>query len=94
MRLHSLCMLSVTASVVCALRLPVPDNPEYLSIASEDRALKARQTDVVGSTVEEQRAAAIKDAFTFAWNGYFTTCQGQDELEPVTNTCTNPRNHW
>ena len=87
-------MLSVTAGLVWALRLPVPGNPEYQYIASKDRALKARQSDVTTSTVEEQRAAAVKDAFTFAWNGYFTTCQGQDELEPVTNTCTNPRNHW
>ena len=94
MRLHCFYILSVIADFVWALRLPVPGNPEYQYIASEDRALKARQSDVVSSTVEEQRAAAIKDAFTFAWNGYFTTCHGQDELEPVTNTCTNPRNNW
>ena len=94
MHLHFLYMLLVTAGLVWALRFPVPGNPEYRYIASEDRALKARQSDGTSSAVEEQRAAAVKDAFTFAWNGYFTACQGQDELEPVTNTCTNPRNHW
>ena len=94
MRLPSLYLLSLVICLVYPLRLPVPGNPEYKSIALTDRALRARQSRPVDSTVEEQRAAAVKDAFTFAWNGYFTTCKGQDELEPVTNTCSNPRNNW
>lgn len=35
--------------------------------------------------VNEQRADAVKEAFIFAWNGYYGTCKGQDELLPVTN---------
>lgn len=94
MRLPSLSLLSAAMSVVFGFRLPAPENPEYQSLALKDRALRARQSRVTDSTVEQQRAAAVKDAFTFAWNGYFTTCKGQDELEPVTDTCTNPRNNW
>lgn len=86
--------LAAAVNAVFGLRLPAPTNPESQSLAFEDGALGTRQSVITSSTVEQQRAAAVKDAFTFAWNGYFTTCRGQDELEPVTNTCTNPRNNW
>ena len=59
--------------------------------ASKFHTLQKRGTE---SAVEQERADAVKDAFTFAWNGYFTTCRGQDELQPVNNSCSNPRNHW
>lgn len=94
MRLLSLSLLPTAANIVFGLRLPVPGNPEYQSLALRDRTLRSRQSGTPSTTVEQQRAAAVKDAFTFAWNGYFTTCKGQDELEPVTNTCSNPRNNW
>lgn len=94
MRLPSLSLLSAAVSVVRGFRLPAPGNPEYESIALNHRALGARQSGSTNSDIEQQRAAMVKDAFTFAWNGYFKTCKGQDELEPVTNTCTNPRNNW
>ena len=29
--------------------------------------------------LNRQRADAVKSAFTFAWNGYFKYCKGQDE---------------
>lgn len=87
-------LLLVAANVVFGLRLPAPGNPEYQSLALRDRILRTRQSGTTNATVEQQRAAAVKDAFIFAWNGYFTTCKGQDELEPVKNTCTNPRNNW
>lgn len=94
MRLSFLSLLSAVPNVVFGLRLPATGNPEYQSLALKDRALRARQSGSTDSAVEQQRAAAVKDAFTFAWNGYFSTCEGQDELEPVTNTCINPRNNW
>lgn len=94
MRLSSLSQLSTAASIVYGHRLPFPSNPEYQSLALRDQTLRAGQNGGTNSMIEQQRAAAVKDAFTFAWNGYFTTCKGQDELEPVTNTCTNPRNNW
>lgn len=94
MHLLSLSLLPTAAHIVFGLRLPVPGNPEYQSLALRDRALRGHQSGTPSSTVEQQRAAAVKYAFNFAWNGYFTTCKGQDELQPVTNTCSNPRNNW
>ena len=46
------------------------------------------------NAIEQERAAAVQEAFTFAWNGYFSTCKGQDELRPVDITCDSPRNNW
>lgn len=37
-----------------------------------------------------ERAAAVKEAFEFAFNGYWKYCKGHDELHPVTNTCGDP----
>lgn len=38
-----------------------------------------------------ERAAAVRDAFEFAWDGYYRYCIGEDELHPVSNTCGNSR---
>ena len=91
MRLSLLSLLPTAVPIAFGFRLPAPGNPEYQSLALEDRAFSAYKSN---SAVEQERAAAVKDAFTFAWNGYFTTCKGQDQLEPVTDTCSNPRNNW
>lgn len=37
------------------------------------------------------RAEAVKEAFEFAWAGYYKYAFPNDQLEPVTNTATNPR---
>lgn len=37
------------------------------------------------------RAAAVKEAFQFAWNGYYKYAFPHDELRPVTNGFTNSR---
>ena len=42
-------------------------------------------------TLNQERADAVRDAFTFAFNGYWETCKGQDELLPANNSCANPR---
>lgn len=41
--------------------------------------------------VNEDRAAAVKEAFQFAWNGYFAYAFPSDELLPVTNKSGNSR---
>lgn len=94
MRLVSLLVTFASVSAVCGFRLPAPGNPEYEAVALRAQTVRMRYSPVTDTTVEQQRAAAVKDAFTFAWNGYFPTCKGQDELEPVSNACTNPRNNW
>ena len=50
-----------------------------------------RQDD---QTLNVKRAEAVKEAFQFAWRGYSKYCFGKDELRPVDNTCSNPRNGW
>jgi len=41
-----------------------------------------------------QRAAAVKSAFQFAWNGYYKYAFPNDELMPQTNQFSNSRNGW
>ena len=38
-----------------------------------------------------ERADAVKEAFTHAWNGYYTYAFPNDELHPVTDTFGNSR---
>ncbi|KAF1813171.1 hypothetical protein P152DRAFT_506845 [Eremomyces bilateralis CBS 781.70] len=40
------------------------------------------------------RAGAVKEAFQFAWDGYFKYAYPNDELRPVSNTYSNSRNGW
>ncbi|KAL2358271.1 putative 1,2-alpha-mannosidase [Cryomyces antarcticus] len=44
--------------------------------------------------VAAQRAAAVKDAFQTAWNGYYEYAFPNDELLPVNNSFSNSRNGW
>ena len=89
----SLLLALAASSVVYGATLPNGKFPyEYMGL--KDRIATPLQRRDANTTIEQERANAVKDAFTFAWNGYFTTCRGQDELQPVTNTCDNPRNQW
>lgn len=54
-------------------------------------SLSSRAGTVNNSTVERQRADAVKAAFQFAWDGYYKYCFGHDELHPVSNTCGDSR---
>lgn len=42
-------------------------------------------------TLNRERADAVKEAFTFAWDGYYKYAFPNDELHPVTNGFTNSR---
>ncbi|KAL9110751.1 MAG: hypothetical protein Q9227_004743 [Pyrenula ochraceoflavens] len=44
------------------------------------------------NSTEAMRAQAVKDAFQFAWDGYFQYAFPNDELLPVTNSFSNSRN--
>ncbi|KAL0259795.1 hypothetical protein SLS55_005535 [Diplodia seriata] len=48
--------------------------------------LGSRQDDVVPTAEENERAAQIKDAFTTAWEGYYTYAFPNDELRPLNRT--------
>jgi len=43
------------------------------------------------NTTESERAAAVIEAFRHAWGGYFQYAFPNDQLNPVTNTSSNPR---
>lgn len=40
------------------------------------------------------RANAVRDAFQFAWDGYYKYAFPNDELLPVNNSFSNSRNGW
>jgi hypothetical protein len=42
----------------------------------------------------EERAEAIRNAYNFAWNGYMQHAFPHDQLLPVTNTFSDPRDGW
>jgi mannosyl-oligosaccharide alpha-1,2-mannosidase len=50
--------------------------------------------NVIGNPPDNERANAIKEAFQFAWNGYFEHAFPNDELHPISNTFSNSRNGW
>lgn len=41
--------------------------------------------------IETERAAAVKEAFQFAWDGYFEFAFPHDELHPVSNNFSDSR---
>ncbi|KAL7268386.1 hypothetical protein RUND412_008993 [Rhizina undulata] len=43
---------------------------------------------------DDERAAAIKEAYVHSWEGYVKYAWGHDELQPVTNGTSDPRNGW
>jgi hypothetical protein len=43
------------------------------------------------SQTEKQRAAAVKEAFQFAWDGYYKYAFPHDELHPVSNGYSDSR---
>jgi len=88
-------LLAFAVFLVCAYAtrgfiIPSPGSSPYQNIISQTQYSKRDDN----STVAQQRADAVKEAFEFAWDGYFSNCKGQDELLPVTDTCGNPRDHW
>ncbi|KAL6713454.1 Mannosyl-oligosaccharide alpha-1,2-mannosidase 1B [Lecanora helva] len=90
MYLFSFSLLLATLNVVHEVS---PGSPyEYMGV--KDRRVRSLLTRDANASEAQERADAVKDAFSFAWNGYFTTCRGQDELQPVNNSCSNPRNSW
>ncbi|KAI9750233.1 MAG: hypothetical protein M4579_006552 [Chaenotheca gracillima] len=46
------------------------------------------------TTTSQQRADAVKEAFTHAWDGYSKYAFPNDQLLPVSNGFSNPRNAW
>ena len=91
-------LLSVLCLVVTftsdAFVLPPPGSASSKYLADAKHHIAPRQ-DAPGrpnnDTLNQERADAVRDAFTFAFDGYWEACRGQDELLPVNNGCANPR---
>jgi mannosyl-oligosaccharide alpha-1,2-mannosidase len=60
-----------------------------LSLASV--ALAAPPKCLPGRDESQARAAAVKEAFQFAWDGYYKYAFPHDELRPVTNGFSDSR---
>jgi hypothetical protein len=43
---------------------------------------------------KEERAGAVRDAFNFAWTGYMTHAFPHDQLLPLNNSFSDPRDGW
>ena len=74
----------------------IPSATPYLSNVSLQKVFKFVKPKPKPHipTVEELRAAAVKEAFSQTFEGYFSRCRGQDEFLPVTESCSNTRNAW
>ena len=68
--MHFLYALGVL--VIPCIAKPLPDGAQQLP----KRDVQFR--------VQKDRAAAVKEAFQFAWNGYYTYAFPADELNPIT----------
>lgn len=77
-----------------ALVAPIPGSPSSDYLADAQITIKNRPGSsgrLNNDTLNQERADAVRDAFTFAFNGYWEACKGEDELLPVNNECSNPR---
>ncbi|KAG9239469.1 glycoside hydrolase [Amylocarpus encephaloides] len=78
---HGLSVLALLSSTVLA----VPAKEEFTKRPG------SRPDD---HTLNKQRADAVKDAFTYAWDGYYKYAFPNDELHPISNGFSNSRNGW
>ena len=61
------------------------------ALAAPAPNLRCRATPPDNSTVNAQRAAAVKEAFQFAWDGYYKYAFPHDELHPISNGYSDSR---
>ena len=61
--------------------LPEPGSEGHAYLESFAQSHEKRTLE--SSQQGQARANAVKEAFEFAWNGYFSKCKGHDELHPV-----------
>ena len=72
------------ASVLSLYSLPIFAVPH----GKVSRNIQSRADN---QTLNRERADAVKEAFTFAWTGYYKYAFPHDELHPVTNTYGDSR---
>lgn len=85
--MHSryLAVVAVAISAFCSLTvLAIPHGQD----------LKNRQSRRDDHVLNRQRSDAVKEAFTFAWDGYHKYAFPHDELHPIANSFSDSRNGW
>ncbi len=70
---YSILPLALAATQVAAFPAAGVSYDEHLRV--RDPQISRRDDHALN----RQRADAVKAAFTFAWDGYYKYCQGQDE---------------
>jgi len=80
----------ITTSTVAVLSLC--SSTVYAIPHSQD--IRNRQSRPDDHTINRHRADAVKEAFQFAWDGYYKHAFPHDELHPVTNGYSDSRNGW
>lgn len=66
---------------LCLTTLAVPHGPQ-----PEKRQYYTNPADTAA-----ERQAAVKEAFTFAWDGYYKYAFPHDELHPIANSYSDSR---
>jgi len=79
------------ATTPAAIPTPLPSVPS--SNTSLPRC-KSIQYDFKGTGHNATRAAAVKQAYQYAWNAYVEYAWGYDELQPLSKTGTNDWYGW
>ena len=87
--------LIVAASAVAAFPQQYQQPPTYGNPSSGNPGY-GQPSGQKGESPEErqERSAAVKEMFEFAWNGYYKYAFPNDELQPVNNSFSNSRNGW
>ncbi|TGO30274.1 hypothetical protein BPAE_0006g00130 [Botrytis paeoniae] len=79
--------ISTTAPALaslCLTTLAIPHGPQS----------EKRQTYGSSAKSAADRQAAVKEAFSFAWDGYYKYAFPHDELHPIANSYSDSRNGW
>jgi hypothetical protein len=79
-------MLSLCQAIFGALALIVRIQAGPLK--GDDRGLEKRS---ITFNVNQARANAVKEAFSFGWSGYYKYAFPHDQLNPQTNSFSDPR---
>jgi mannosyl-oligosaccharide alpha-1,2-mannosidase len=66
-------------------------SPTVFGIPYSKDNLKRQGTRPDDHVLNRQRADAVKEAFTYAWDGYYKYAFPNDELNPVSNGFSNSR---
>jgi hypothetical protein len=82
--MYSRYLIGGLVAVVCLCSLTVLAIPQ-------GQDLRNRQPRPDDHDLNRQRADAVKEAFTFAWDGYHKYAFPHDELHPVTNGFSDSR---